>query len=232
MLASLLDFEVIGEALSIIEELSLYQHSKSAITSSVLTSILKILDSENREFQQQAIRIMYNLSSLGESCSRMVSLECIPKLLPFFQDSALINHCVCILENLCDTEEGRVSVSQTKGCLASVANILETGGDEEQEHALAVLLSLCSQREAYCHLVMDEGVIPSLVSISVNGSEKGKVSALEMLRLLRDVEYVETERRAAVPNAESSQDSNNQPQEKKPPKKPGFLKKMMKLNSR
>ncbi|XP_028781628.1 U-box domain-containing protein 5, partial [Neltuma alba] len=54
MLGSFLDLEVIGEALSIMEKLSASQHSKAtSATSSVLTSILKILDSDSRGFQEQ-----------------------------------------------------------------------------------------------------------------------------------------------------------------------------------
>ncbi|KAI4314838.1 hypothetical protein L6164_027706 [Bauhinia variegata] len=223
-LASFLDSEVMGEALAIIEELSGY--AKIAV-SNAFTSVLKILDSESQEYQQQAVRIIYHLSFNGEICSRLVSLECIPKLLPFLVDRALARYCVCILKNLCDTEEGRISLVETKGCISSVAEILENGSNEEQEHVLAVLLSLCSQRVEYCQLVMDEGVIPSLVYISNNGNDRGKVNALELLRLLRDVEYVESEESIA-PNLETTQDSNAQPQpqEKKSSKGSGFLKKL------
>ncbi|PKI70030.1 hypothetical protein CRG98_009633 [Punica granatum] len=62
-----------------------------------------------------------------------------------------------------------------------MAELLDTGNSEEQEIALSIFLMLCSQRLEYCQLVLDEGfaVIPALVS------------AMELLRLLKDVNVVE-----------------------------------------
>ncbi|TKY70395.1 U-box domain-containing protein 5 [Spatholobus suberectus] len=227
MLAIFLDSEVIGETLAIMEELSGYGFSKAKIAaSSALTSILNILDSENKGFQQQAIRILYNLSFSGEVCPRMLSLRCIPKLLPFFKDRTLLRYCIYILKNLCDTEEGRNSVAETKGCISSVAEILETGNNEEQEHALAVLVSLCSRHPDYCKLVMHEDIITPLFYISQNGNDKGKESALELLHLLRDVNYVENEA-CPEPNINnSSRGSNSHPEENKSSKRSTFLKKL------
>ncbi|KAJ1420755.1 Zinc finger, RING/FYVE/PHD-type [Sesbania bispinosa] len=226
MLASLLESEVIGEALAIMEELSGYWSDKANIAASTaLTSVSKILDSGNKEFQRKAIRIMCNFSSNGEICACMVSLECIPNLLPFFEDKALLRDCVCILKNLCDTEEGRVSVAETKGCISSVVEILGTGSDEEKELALSIVLSLCSQRLDYCQMVMYEGIIPSLVNISNKGSDSAKAYAFELLRLLRDVNNVENED-CFEPNLNNSSDSNNHFQEKKSSKKLIFLKKL------
>lgn len=225
MLASFLDSEVIGEALAVMEELSGYWSRNAKIAaSSAITSVLNVLDSDNREFQQQAIRIMHNLSFNGEVCPYLLSLKCIPKLLPFFKDRSLLRYCICILKNLCDTEEGRNSVAETKGCISSVAETLERGSDEEQEHAMAVLVSLCSQRVDYCKLVMNEDIILPLVYISKSGNDKGKASALELLRLLGD-EYVENEN-GLEPNLNSSRDSNNYPQEKKSSKRTTLMKKL------
>ena len=230
MLASFLDSEVIGETLAIMEELSGYGFGKTKIAaSSALSSILNMLDSENKGFQQQAIRIMYNLSFSGEVCHRMLSLRCIPKLLPFFKDRTLLRYCIYILKNLCDTEEGRKSVSETKGCISSVAEILETGNNEEQEHALAVLVSLCSQHVDYCKLIMreHEEIMGSLFYISQNGNDRGKGSALELLHLLKDIDIAENEG-CPEPNINnSSRDSNSyHPEENQPSKKSTFLKKL------
>ncbi|XP_061356131.1 U-box domain-containing protein 5-like isoform X2 [Gastrolobium bilobum] len=224
MLATLLDSEVIEEALVIMEELSGNCYDKATIAAShALPSVSKILDSGNKEFQRKAFRIMCNLSSNGEISPYMVSLGCIPKLLPFFEDMTLLRDCVSILKNLCDTEEGRVAFVETKGCISYVAEILGSGSDEEKELSLAILLSLCSQRVEYCELVMYEGIIPSLVNISNKGNDNAKAFALELLRLLRDVDYVENED-CIEPNLNTSRDSNNQ--EKKPSKKSMFLKKL------
>lgn len=230
MLASFLNSDVIGETLAIMEELSGYGFSKAKIAaSSALSSILNMLDSENKGFQQQAIRIMYNLSFSGEVCHRMLSLRCIPKLLPFFKDRTLLRYCIYILKNLCDTEEGRKSVSETKGCLSSVAEILDTGNNEEQEHALAVLVSLCSQHVDYCKLIMreHEEIMGSLFYISQNGNDKGKESALELFYLLKDVD-IAVNKNCPEPNINNScRDSNSHDrEEKKPLKRSTFLKKL------
>lgn len=222
-LARLLESDVIEEALAILEELSGNWSDKANITASnVLTSILDILDSGNKDFQPKAIRVMRNFSSNADICTYMLSLGLVPKLLPFFKDKSLSRDCISILKNLCDTEDGRVSVTETKGCMSCVVEILGTGSDEEKETGLAIVLSLCSQRVEYCHLVMHEGIIPYLVNISNLGNDSTKTYALELLRLLRDDESegcFET-------NIESSRDSSNQFEEKKPSKKSTFFKKL------
>ncbi|XP_027359749.1 U-box domain-containing protein 5-like isoform X2 [Abrus precatorius] len=227
MLASFLDSDVIGETLTIMEELSGYGFSKAKIAaSSALISVLNILDSDNKGFQQQAIRIMFNLSFSVEVCPRLISLKCIQKLLPFFQDRTLLRYCIYILKNLCETEEGRNSVTETKGCISTVAEILETGNNEEQEHALDVLVSLCSQRVDHCKLVMDEVIITPLFYISQNGNDKAKESALELLNLLRDAKYVENQGSPEPSINNTSQDSNSHHEENKSSKMSSFLKKL------
>ncbi|KAK7346422.1 hypothetical protein VNO80_20941 [Phaseolus coccineus] len=224
MLASLLDTEVIGEALTIMGELAGNWYEKANIAAStVLTSISKILDLGSKEFQGKAIKIMLNFSSNSQICPYMISLGCIPKLLPFFEDKTLSRDCIHILKNLCDTEEGRVSVVETKGCIYSVVEILGTGSDEEKEPALDILLSLCSQRVEYCEMIMDEGIIPSLVDISKSGSDMAKAFAFELLRLLRK-EFEDED--CYEPNFNASQESTNRYQEKKSPKKPSILKRL------
>lgn len=229
MLASFLDSEAKEEILAILEELSGCGFSKSKIAaSSALNSILNVLDSENKGFQQRAIRIMYNLSFISEVCRSMLSLECIPKLLPFFRDRTLLRYCIYILKNLCDTEEGRNSVAETKGCITSVAEILNSGNNEEQEHALAVLVSLCS-RVDYGKLVMSEheNIITSLFLISQNGNDKGKKSALELIHLLNDVN-IDDNKGCPEPNISNScRDSEGHPpEENRPSKRSSFLKKL------
>jgi len=224
MLATLLDTEVIGEALTIMGELAGNWYEKADIAAStVLTSISKILDLGSKEFQVKAIKIMLNFSSNNQICPYMVSLGCIPKVLPFFEDKTLSRDCIHILKNLCDTEEGRVTVVETTGCIYSVVEILGTGSDEEKEPALHILLSLCSQREEYCQMVMNEGIIPSLVDISNTGSDMAKAYALELLRLLKEDRNFKDED-FYEPNFNASQESANRYQEKKSKKKSSILK--------
>ncbi|KAH7566394.1 hypothetical protein JRO89_XS08G0152000 [Xanthoceras sorbifolium] len=215
LLASFLNSEVTEEVLAIIEVLSSHPNSRSKIVvSGALASILKILDSENREFQEHAIIVLLHLSSNNAIYSHIVPSECILKLVPLLKDTNLAGHCLIILKNLCNNVEARASVAETSGCLPSIAELLEIGSREDQEHAVAILLSLCSQRVQYCQLVMNEGVIPALVNISINGNEIGKVSALELLRLLRDVEY-DDEQESPACNIDTSKDARSLAKEKK-----------------
>ncbi|KAJ9172774.1 hypothetical protein P3X46_015983 [Hevea brasiliensis] len=223
LLVSFLDSEVTEETLAILEVLSDHPYCTTKITGSgALVPILKILDSQCKEFQEQAIKILHNLSSNSDICSQIVYLECIPKLVPFINEGRIARHCMVLLKNLCDIEEGRVAVAETNGCISSIAELLESGSREEQEQAVAVLLSLCSQRVQYCQLVMDEGVIPSLVDISINGNDKAKATALELLRQLRDIEYG-NEQECFRSDAGASRDENQHPKEKKSSKTSGFF---------
>ncbi|XP_057417586.1 U-box domain-containing protein 5-like isoform X3 [Lotus japonicus] len=226
VLASLLESEVIEEALAIMEVLSGYWSDKANIAaSSALSSVSKFLDSGNKEFQRKAIRMVCKFSYNGELCPYIVSLGCISKLLPCFEDKALSRDCICILKNLCDTEEGRMSVVETKGCISFIVEVIGSGSDEEKELALAIVLSLCSQRLEYCELVLYEGIIPSLVIISNTGNDSTKAYALELLRQLREVDSFDNSD-SSEPNLNNPRDSNNRFEEKKPSKKSTFFKKL------
>lgn len=216
LMTSLLDSEVTEEALAILEVLSSNLNCGSKIAAAgTLTSVLKILDTQ-REFQEPAIKILYNMSSKSDVRSFIVSLDCIPKLVPFLKDTRLAKYCIVILKNLCYTEEGRVSVAGTDGCIASIVELLENGSCEDQEHAMAILLFLCAQRVQYCQLVMEEGadVFTSLASISLNGNDNGKVKANELLRLLRDIDHSDV-KESPGSNLVVPVDSSNYLKEKK-----------------
>lgn len=218
LLATYIDSEVAEEALDILEVLSGHRYCRAKIAASgALTSILKILDSNNKFFQKRAIKILCNLSLTSEVCSHIVSLQCIPKLVPFLVDSTLAGNCVYLLKNLCCIEEARISVAETNGCIASVAELLATGSHVDQENAVAVLLSLCSQRVQYCQLLMDKRVSAALDDISVNGNDKGKVSALELLRLLKD------DQQCPGSHIDASRDSTDLSKERKPSKGSSFF---------
>ncbi|XP_019057438.1 PREDICTED: U-box domain-containing protein 5-like [Tarenaya hassleriana] len=191
LLSNFLDSEAAPEALNVLEVLSGYPHGVSRLTSSCsLSSLLKIFESQTGDLQDKAIITLKNLSSSNKICLEMVSLRFTQKLTYFLQHDTLRKHALIILRNLCYTEKGSDSVATTDGCLASVAELLESGSHEEQENTIAILLKLCMKTE-YCYLVMDEGinVIPSLVFISKNGSDEAKASAFELLRVLHDVDF-------------------------------------------
>ncbi|KAG4153769.1 hypothetical protein ERO13_D03G013700v2 [Gossypium hirsutum] len=217
LLSSSLDSEVTKEVLDIIEVLSGNSGCWSKIAASgALVSILNILNSKITAFQERVIKILHNLSSSHDICSNLASFECIPKFVPFLEDASLARHCIVVLRNLCNNQEARASITQTPGCITSIAMLIETGTHEDQEHALAILLALCSQRVEYCQLVMDEcNIFPALFDVSVNGSDKGKASAMELLRLLRDTNRDDDEQEHLQYDNVISEDANNYPKDKK-----------------
>ncbi|XP_022136490.1 U-box domain-containing protein 5 isoform X2 [Momordica charantia] len=227
-LASLLHSEVTYEVLAVLEALSSHHKCGSNfVASGVLTSVAEFLDSEIKDLQEFAIKAFYNLSSKSNICSDIVSLGCIPKLVPLLNDEVLSGKCMFILKNLCHTEEARISIIETNGCITSIAQRLEMGSLEDQEHAVTILLSLCSQRVEYCELVMAEGVIPPLNNISVYGSKEGKAGAYELLRLLKDAQDQEEQQSCVSdlpsPNEPNEPEPPSYSEHKKPSKKSGFL---------
>ncbi|XP_058087093.1 U-box domain-containing protein 6-like [Magnolia sinica] len=190
LLASFLDSEMFEEALAIIQLLLSHGYCKPEIVASgILPSITKVLDSQVKEFLLQAVKIFCDLSSYSDIQSHILSSGCISKLIQLLGDDQLAGNCIRILQNLCDTEEARVAIAETNGCIASIVELIDAGTYEEQEHAVSVLLSLCSYSSDYCQLVMKEVVIPPLVSLSINGNVRGKESAMKLLLLLRDLRH-------------------------------------------
>ncbi|PRQ47897.1 hypothetical protein RchiOBHm_Chr2g0104721 [Rosa chinensis] len=69
------------------ETLSGHKYFRTKISASgALASILKLLDSQIRNIQGRGLKILYNLSFDIGICSQMLSLECIPKLVPFLEE--------------------------------------------------------------------------------------------------------------------------------------------------
>lgn len=229
ILAAFISSKITKEALDILELLSINMYCTAKIAGSgALSSILNILDSDRRDLQERAIKILCNMSSNSDICSYIVSLECIPKLIPFLGDSNLAGNCLLVLKNLCSVEDGRFSVAETSGCIASVAEMLASASNEDQENAVDILLSLCSQRVQFCKLVMDEGVIPAVCQISNKGSDKGKASALELLRCLRDVTYDDDQECPGSYN-DGSRAHTMPSEDRKSKKSSGFLGKILVL---
>ncbi|KAL8152020.1 hypothetical protein V2J09_021828 [Rumex salicifolius] len=171
--------------------------------SGALTSILKILETQYTEFHKTAIKLLFNLSSSTQDPCLLgfIPLGCIPKLAFFLQDTALSLPSIQIMEKLCCTEEARVLATETKGCIASIVELLDTGNCQEQEHGISILISLCSQCSNCCRLVMEEGIMPTLFCIQVNGSERAKAGTIELLRILKkQAEDEEEEEESYFPN--------------------------------
>ncbi|KAK8652941.1 hypothetical protein V6N13_126962 [Hibiscus sabdariffa] len=217
LLSLSLNSEVTKEVLDIIEVLSGESSCKSKIAASgALIPILNILDSKIAEFQERVIKILHNLSSSHDICSNLASLECVPKFVPLLEDATLARYCIVVLRNLCNNQEARLSITETPGCITSIAMLIETESHEDQEHALAILLTLCSQRVEYCQLVMDEcDIFPALFDVSVNGSDKGKASAMELLRLLRDTNHDDEEQDNIQSGYVTPEDASNYSKDKK-----------------
>ncbi|MCH85251.1 U-box domain-containing protein 5-like, partial [Trifolium medium] len=153
------------------------------------------------EFTKYCRNCVTNLSE--DTCSVLASLL----------ESDVIGEALAILETLSNQWSNKANVAASSA-LTSISKILDSvlgsDTDEEKEPALAIVLSLCSQSLEYCELVMYEGIIPYLVNISNKGNDNTKVKAVELLRLLREVE----------PNLNNSRDSNEDHfEEKKPSKK-------------
>ncbi|KAL6007187.1 hypothetical protein ACLOJK_032683 [Asimina triloba] len=221
LLASFLESEIFEEALAIMQILSSHDYCKFEIMASgVLPSIIKVLDSQVKEFLLQAVEILCNLSSYSSIKSYIVSTGCISKLIPLLGNAELAEICSRILRNLCDEgEEARVAIAETNGCIASLIELIDTGTREDQENAVSVLLSLCSNSSKCCHLVMNEGGIPPLITLSINGSSEGEEKARKLLLLLRDlknIDSVQSSSSQAGFDPELPQEAGGLCQEKKP----------------
>lgn len=187
LMVSFLDSDITEEALAVIEVLSGEDCCEvEVVASGVLTSIMKIVESQQRKLQICAMKILCNLSSQSNIGTQIVRLGYIPKLILLLGDRSLAPYCINIFGKVCTNKEVGLAVGETNKFIASIVELLETGSHEEQEHAVGILLALCYYRVEYCQMVLEEGVIPSLVLISINGNAKGKENAMELLGLLRD----------------------------------------------
>ncbi|KAF2550739.1 hypothetical protein F2Q68_00037936 [Brassica cretica] len=148
--------------------------------------------------QEQAMNTLKSLSSSNEICLEVVSLNFVKKLTSILQQSVFSKHWIIILRNLCNTEKGRVCITETPGCLASVAELLDS---------ISILLQLCVEKIEYCNLVVREAVdiYSSLFLISNNGTEEAKVGASELLRALEEVDSNRQEESSTPEGATTSQ---------------------------
>lgn len=213
MFSVFLESEVVAEeALNILEVLSNHPHGPSKITSSgSLSSLLRIVESQAEHLQEQAMITLKNLSSSIEICPEMVSLDFIQKLTSFLQQKVFCKHSIIILKNLCSTEKGRVYITETPDCLASIAELLDSNVPEEQENAIYTLLQLCTQKIEYCCLVVREAtdIYSSLILITKNGTEEAKGGASELLRALEEVDS-DREDESSRPEEETTASTTSQ----------------------
>ncbi|KAH0894067.1 hypothetical protein HID58_056496 [Brassica napus] len=167
-------------------------------------NVLEIAESGAQHLQEQAMITLKNLSATNEICAEMVSLGFVHKLTSFLQQNVFSKHSIIMLKNLCNTEKGRVCVTETPGCLASIADLLDSNVSEELENAISILLQLCVEKIDYCYLLVREGlnIYSSLLLISNNGTEEAKVGASELLRALEEV--VEEEEESSTPQEEAT----------------------------
>lgn len=235
MLTTFLESEITLEALLILQKLAHDPKYKSYLSVSGLPPpIIKILDWGDHEFVELAIKILLNLSSHRELRSHIVSSGCIEKLVPLMTDGRHAEFCIKLLRNLSDVNEAVVLIAEATGCIASIAELLETGTREDQEHGVAILHSLCSQRVEYCLLVMKEGVIPSLVSISVNGNANGKEISMKLLHLLKDLRlsgsFESTDPQSGSTTELAAEESTERCMKRQPVSKPsGFFGRKMRV---
>ncbi|CAN8229139.1 unnamed protein product [Cochlearia groenlandica] len=194
-LSVFLETDVVAEeSLNILKFLSTQSLDLSKITASsgTLSSLLKISETRKTDhLQEQAMITLKNLSSNYNICLEMVSLNFIERLTSFLQQNLSGENSIAIMRNLCNTEKGRVCITETPGCLASIAELLDSDDVKEQENAIFILLQLCVQKTEYCYLVMREAtddIYSSLFLISKNGTEEAKMGVSELLRALKGVE--------------------------------------------
>ncbi|XP_048593781.1 U-box domain-containing protein 5 isoform X3 [Brassica napus] len=230
MLCVFLGSELVAEeTLNVLEVLSNHPHRLSKITSTgSLSCLLKIAESGAENLQEQAMITLKKLCSSNEICLEMVSLGFVQKLTSFLQQNVFSKHSIIMLKNLCNTEKGRVCVTETPGCLASISDLLDSNVSEEVENAISILLQLCVEKIEYCYLVVREGlnIYSSLLLISNNGTEEAKVGASELLRALEEVEEVEEEEESSTPQEEATTSqvvTHQEPITKPSPKNSGLF---------
>lgn len=217
VLTSFLDSEITGKALEILEILS-YEHycMSKMLASGVLPFILKVLETQIRQFHTLALKILCNLSINSDLGHHMVYLNFIPKLVLFLDDSVLARYSIEIVKNLCNIEEARIAVAEDSECVDAIGKLLEVA--DEQEHVLDVLLSLCHGGAEYCQLVMTESIVESLVHLSVNGNPRGKLIAIELLQHLGQNTRGNASK-SSIPDARLDFDTPCQSKGKKPSSK-------------
>ncbi|KAJ3695332.1 hypothetical protein LUZ60_000709 [Juncus effusus] len=181
--------------------------NKAQISSSpVLPLLVSILSSANNpQTQLDALRALYNLSTLPSSLPTIVSSNPIPPLIHLLKtlkkSSKTAEQCIALIEPLLGFEEARSALISVPGGVLSIVELLEDGSNASKEYSVCSLLKLVeSDRDKYREIILQEGVIPGLLELTVKGnSNKSRCTAKALLNLLRDKSYARSE---VVPAAE------------------------------
>lgn len=193
LLAKLVRYpELSSEVLEILQLSTDYQHGSSLniVSSGALHSIVKNFDLLHGQALENAVQIICSVSNDDETRSQLISSGCVAKIISCLAGGQATSQCLKILRSLCEiSEETQAAIVETDGCLASIAERLDTETPDEQEWAVALLYSLCSSKVKHVHLVMKEGIIPALVHLTVNGTYTAREMAQKLLMLLRDVNF-------------------------------------------
>ncbi|CDY42694.1 BnaA03g53470D [Brassica napus] len=78
-----------------------------------LSSLLKMAESGADHLQEDAMNTLKSLSSSNEICLEMVSLGFVKNLTSLLQQIVFSKQSIIILRNLCNTEKGRVCITET-----------------------------------------------------------------------------------------------------------------------
>lgn len=239
LLAKLVRYpELSFEALEILQLSTDCQYSSLNIVSSgALHSIVQNFDLLHEQALENAVKIICTVSKDDEIRSQIISSGCVAKIISCLVGGQATTHCLKILRSLCEiSEETQAAIVETDGCVAAIAEQLETGTPDDQECVVALLYCLCSSKVKYVHLVMKEGVIPPLVLLTVNGSYTAREIAQKLLVLLRNTNFdhiLEDSHSQVGSTSELPQDLSNSTKAKLPiSRTSGFFKNKFKFISR
>ncbi|KAI4325813.1 hypothetical protein MLD38_031177 [Melastoma candidum] len=141
ILAVAVESKVAGNILALLEILSSVSDMGLKLSASgALNVVTKALNSRNRDLQGTSLKILCNLSMSIVICHGL--LPSIPRLLKFLKDSALAKFALRGLIKFCKTEERKVYIVEMKGCVAAVAELLESDNEEEQEESVCSFLGV------------------------------------------------------------------------------------------
>ncbi|XP_039126256.1 U-box domain-containing protein 14 [Dioscorea cayenensis subsp. rotundata] len=172
--------------------LSASDANKTIIAASgVVPLLVQILISGGIQGKVDAVTALYNLSICKENTFLEISVEAITPLLALLKDSKkyskFAEKATSLLGILAESEEGRCVIAESDGAILTLVETVEEGSPFSTEYAVGILLSLCKGcREKYRELILKEGAIPGLLLLTADGTTKARVSAHELLDLLRD----------------------------------------------